>query len=323
MRTKLTAVATVVAAFGLIHCGPPGGQDAGDTGVAVIDGGGTGSDARVDSGISPSRAGLACNDDTMCGTLTCDTSVAMGICTGMCNNGSAASEAAQCGGSGSTCVSIGDEPQSTTLCTKSCRATATSGCRPGYVCTGFWYTHAGAMPDAPGCMPQCSANSHCNAGETCNVRTGQCGMMGSDPTKLADGQACTPAAMGQPSPCRGICFTVSSTDRTRGVCGSFIDLSTVMECPDDPMNVQPLGRMGADNKGLCIFRGCSATNCCPGGMTCQGAAGAADGTCSPVRDPMATVIACGAGPDAGADSGVRADSGVIVDSGMVADVPNG
>ncbi len=276
-----------------------------DAALVAPDGRVLSTDAAPDVPRVPSRAGLPCIDDTMCGILTCDTTVAMGICTGMCNNGSAASEAAQCGGSGGTCVSIGDEPMSTTLCTKSCRATAASGCRPGYVCTGFWYTHAGAMPDAPGCMPQCSDDLHCNAGERCNVRTGACGMMGSDPTKLADGQACTLPAMGEPSPCRGICFTVSSTDRTRGVCGSFIDLSTVMECPDDPMNVQPLGRMGADNKGLCIFLSCSATNCCPEGMTCQGAAGAADGTCSPVRDPIATVIACTGSGDAGEDSGVR------------------
>ncbi len=268
---------------------------------------GTGSDAIADTGVSPSRAGLACNDDTMCGILSCDTSVVMGRCSGMCNNGSAASEATQCGGAGTTCVSFGDEPQSTTLCTNRCRATAMSGCRPGYVCTGFWYTHAGAMPDAPGCMPQCSADSHCKAGERCNVRTGACGAMGSDPTKLDDGQACTVPAMGQPSPCRGMCFTISSADRTRGLCASFIDLSTAMECPDDPMNVQPIGRAGADNKGLCIFRNCSATNCCPGGMTCEGVVGAVEGRCTPVRDPMAAVIACSA----------RADSGVA------ADVPNG
>jgi hypothetical protein len=127
--------------------------------------------------------------------------------------------------------------------------------------------------------------------------------------------------MGQPSPCRGICFVVSSTDRTHGVCGSFIDIALTQECPDEPMVVQPRAPMG-DNLAICIFRDCSATQCCPRGMTCEGSMpGATMGACFPIDDPMSPNVACtGGGSDGGTDGG-SPDAGN--DSGAVGvDVPS-
>lgn len=308
MRTPIRAAAAVVAALALVHCGPQMTTDAGREGGAA-DTGVTPTDARADTGTSTaSQAGAACTDDSTCNGLTCDTSVPGGICTGACSNAaSQAMEQSMCGGTGSTCLAIGDGADANTLCTKACRASTATSCRAGFVCTGFWYTHEGGTADTAGCFPFCATNEHCAAGEMCNPRTGSCGTTGANNALLADGQPCTIPGTNQPSPCRGICFRMTDTGTT-GICGSFINLSTDRECRDEPTLIQPLGRNGTDNLGICLFRTCSASQCCPNGLVCEGAAaGDTEGFCG-VDDATVPNIACGGGSDAGTDSGTGSDA---------------
>jgi hypothetical protein len=241
---------------------------------------------RPPPGSSP--AGGPCVADSDCRTgLACDTSVPGGLCTANCRNSiSQTTEQAQCGGTGSTCVTSGDPPDESSFCAQGCRAGPAPGCRPGHVCTGFWASHAMGRPDTAACVPFCFTNADCVPTEVCNVRTGSCGARGSSPTALADGQPCGIPAMGAPSPCRGVCFRVTSGG-TLGVCGSLIDLALTAGCPDGP-SVRPLSSPG-DNLGYCVFRDCSATNCCPAGLVCEGSGGV--GTCS-VDDPLAPNIPC-------------------------------
>jgi hypothetical protein len=317
MRTFIRAAGTALAALSLIHCGPGGGtQDAGPDGVTptpdVV------ADTRPDTGTGPSPAGNACTDDTMCGSLSCDTSVPGGICTGPCmNNASQANEQMQCGGSGSTCLSIGDDAEAQTLCTKSCRVGPNPACRPGFVCTGFWYTHAMNRPDAQGCFPFCSQDSHCEMGQRCNTRTGSCQMAAPNPALIADGLPCRVPGSGQPSPCRGICFRIA-TGNPMGICGSFVNLATARECPDSPDALVPLPPNGTDNLGLCIFRQCGTDRCCPSGLVCEGMGDT--GVCT-IDDPMDPNIPCSpdGGTDGGTDASMPADSGVPTDSGVPAD----
>lgn len=308
MRTSIRAAGALLAAFALVHCGnPPPPADAGrDGSTSTPD---AAADARPDSGGSTmSSAGAVCTDDTMCNGLTCDTSIHAGFCSATCtNNASQANEQGQCGGTGSTCLAIGDGADANTLCTKACRVNVATSCRPGHVCTGFWYTHENNTPDATGCMPWCATNDQCDAGQQCNPRTGSCSMTAPNPNLLADGMPCTVPAMNAPSPCRGICFRVSSTGTT-GLCGSFINLATDRECRDEPTVVQPLGRSGMDNLGLCIFRSCSTSQCCPNGLVCEGQmAGDTEGLCG-IDDPMQPNIACTPGTDGGAGSDAAADA---------------
>ncbi len=302
----------MVASAGLLHCGPGGSADGGD--VVVVDSPTANPDAR-DGAAATSRAGLECMDESMCGgSLTCDTMlVAGGVCTGTCNNGTPAMEAQQCGGAGSTCLTAGDPPDSVSECTKSCRARVmASGCRAGFICTGFWGTHMGGVPDSPGCSPFCTADAQCTGGQRCNVRTGECGAAGSNMALIADGEPCRIPAQNQPSPCRGICFPVVNGNPT-GVCGSIIDLSKTQECPDSPMTIPPLGVDG-DNLAYCNFHSCSANECCRGGLVCEGQDG--NGLCV-VDDPMTPNIDCTASGDAGADGGAdaSADSGADASDG--------
>lgn len=310
MRTSIRAAGALLAAFALVHCGGP--QPTNDAGR---DGSTSTPDAAADSGVRPdsggtgaSSAGAACTDDTMCNGLTCDTSIKGGFCSATCtNNASQANEQGQCGGTGSTCLAIGDGADANQLCTKSCRPATATSCRAGYVCTGFWYTHEGATPDSAGCFPFCSTNDHCNTGEQCNARTGSCSMTAPNPNLLADGMPCTVPAMNAPSPCRGICFRVSDTGTT-GICGSFLNMATDRECRDEPTVVQPLGRSGTDNLGLCIFRSCSTSQCCPNGLVCEGSMpGDTEGLCG-IDDPMQPNIACTPGTDGGAGSDAAADA---------------
>ncbi|MBL8679855.1 MAG: hypothetical protein JNK05_11850, partial [Myxococcales bacterium] len=133
-----------------------------------------------------------------------------------------------------------------------------------------------------------SDDSHCVAPERCNTRTGTCQTMAPDPSRISDGQPCRLPTASQPSPCKGTCFRIV-TGNPNGVCGSYVNLATTPRCPDDPDAIQPLGRMGMDNLGICIFRTCSATQCCPSGLVCEGLDGM--GYCS-VDDPMENNIAC-------------------------------
>ncbi len=243
---------------------------------------------RPSPGTSPAGGPCVANADCRTG-LMCDTTVPGGLCTANCRNSiSQTTEQMQCGGagSGSTCVTSDDPPDESSFCAQACRAGPSPGCRPGHVCTGFWASHAMGRPDAPGCVPFCFTNADCLPTEVCNVRTGSCGARGSSPTALADGQPCGIPAPGAPSPCRGVCFRVT-TGGTLGVCGSIIDLALSSACPDGP-TVRPLSVTG-DNLGYCVFRDCSATNCCPAGLVCEGVGGV--GTCS-VDDPLTPNIPC-------------------------------
>ncbi|MBL8680015.1 MAG: hypothetical protein JNK05_12650, partial [Myxococcales bacterium] len=157
-------------------------------------------DTRTDVGLQPSTAGNECTDDSMCGRLSCDTSIAGGLCTSTncTQNSSQANEAAQCGGTGATCLTFGDGAMSEAFCVKSCRPTMSPNCRPGHVCTGWWSSHAGGTPDSPGCLPFCSDDSHCVAPERCNTRTGTCQTMAPDPSRISDGQPCRLPTASQP-----------------------------------------------------------------------------------------------------------------------------
>jgi hypothetical protein len=241
---------------------------------------------RPSPGTSPAGGPCVATVDCRVG-LMCDTTVRGGFCTANCRNSvSQATEQMQCGGAGSTCLTSDDPPDESSFCVQTCRPGPGPGCRPGNVCTGFWASHAMGRPDTAGCFPFCFSNADCVAGEVCNTRTGACGATGSNPAALQDGQPCVIPAMGAPSPCRGICFRVVSTG-TLGICGSLIDLAQSSACPDGPA-VQPLSPTG-DNLAYCVFRDCTATNCCPAGTVCEGTAGM--GTCS-IDDPATPNIAC-------------------------------
>jgi Cys-rich repeat protein len=294
---RFSSLSAIALSLALVRCSPPTpSADAGD--AAANDAAVT--DAR-DAAVA-SRAGLECADDTACNGLTCDTTVAGGACTGECMNGTPASEAMQCGGTGSTCLTADDGAAAESFCTRRCTTgTMNSGCRAGFVCTGFWATHAGGTPDSAGCVPFCATDAQCPTGQRCNARTGECSMTGANPTGLADGVPCRIPAMNQPDPCRGTCFLVV-TGNPMGVCGSSIDLSRTQSCPDDPMNIEPLAPQTGDNLAFCIFRNCSATECCGAGLVCEGEA--ETGACS-VDDPMVPNIACAPG-----DGGAPADASV-------------
>ncbi len=309
MRTSIRAAGALFAAFALVHCGPPvatpdAAREAGSTPDAAAP-----ADARPDgSSTGPSSAGAACMDDSMCtGGLTCDLSVSTpGFCTGMCENAaSQANEQSQCGGTGSTCLTSGDPPDSFSFCTKACNAASmTTGCRAGQVCTGFWNSHE-MGPDRAGCFAFCTSNDQCPSGQMCNTRTGDCGMTASNPALLADGSPCTIPATNAPSPCRGVCFRLV-TGSNRGLCGSIINGAVNRECPDSPMEILPRAPAG-DNLAFCLFRDCDATTCCGAGLVCEGAAGATMGVCVP-DDPASPNIACTATPDGGAPDGSAPDA---------------
>jgi hypothetical protein len=135
-----------------------------------------------------------------------------------------------------------------------------------------------------------------------------------NPMGIPDGMPCTVPARNEPSPCRGICFRVSENPNDRrGICGSFVNLATARECPDDPENVPLLGRvrgeMREDNLGLCLFRRCSTSQCCPMGLVCEGARdGDTEGLCGS-DDPMDPNIPCSPGGDGGMSSDAAADGG--------------
>lgn len=262
----------------------------------------------VPSSMVRSQAGAPCMSDIMCAPLACDQSVAGGVCTGPCMDGPQPSEAAQCGGAGATCLSRGDGPEAESICARACRPSMNSGCRQGFVCTGFWFTHQDGEPDSPGCFPFCQSDAQCGDGQRCNPRSGQCGMRGFDPTKLADGLACEPVAPGADDPCRGFCVAIDGNQPSKGICASFINLATTQECPDEPLLMQPVGRGGSDNLGLCLFRSCNATQCCPAALTCEDIGMGGDGGCLPVHDPNMPAIECTVARDGGLGSETGVDA---------------
>ena len=249
-------------------------------------------DAAVPTDVPASNAGRACTMpdpmggmDPVCGdTLVCIPTGTTPICTTNCeNDASQANERTACGGAGSTCLTQGDtDPNS--ICTASCRpaamTVATGACRAGFVCTGWWYTHAGGRPDSTGCFPFCSQNSDCGtgaAGMVCNARTGACGTTAVDMTRLPDGSPCNPRMTvmvpGSTTPrnvqCRGICFSTSSMRPTEGICGSFINTRVATGCPDDPDAIDPRAPQGTDNLAICIFRSCTSNSDCRSPHICR------------------------------------------------------
>lgn len=236
---------------------------------------------RADAGSCPvaptptgtSRAGAMCTDTAMCGAgLECDTDFRDGFCYAECTNNSAqACEAAQCGGNGATCLSLGDGADATSFCTATCNPTARTGmpgaCRAGTVCTGWWYTHDTGDPDRTGCEYFCSNNSHCPAGMACNTRTGECGMAAAM-TLRADGEPCDPTRDPNDGPsvqCRGYCFVETDVER-EGICGSLINVGATPDCFDNPTLTHPIAPSDTngrtDNLGICIYRECTTDADC-------------------------------------------------------------
>lgn len=295
--------------FAVLGCGSNGSVD---VAVDAADAAVVSFDARATPSEPPAvRCGLPCQSTDDCGgTLHCDTSVREGFCTGSCMGGTFVEETAQCGGPGSTCLSLGDGEVAIRGCAKACRATMNSGCRRGFVCTGYWYTHADRLPDAPGCVPFCTLDTHCIMGERCNVRTGRCGTSSVDETKLADGLPCVPVLPGEASACRGFCVAVNRNDASEGLCASFVDLAVNEQCPDEPDLIAVDHGLGQDNLGICMKRRCSPTQCCPGAMSCEQTAGTM-GECMPSDDPARVTIGCLMDADAGTDAGGEDVSGDI------------
>jgi hypothetical protein len=88
-----------------------------------------------------------------------------------------------------------------------------------------------------------------------------------------------------------VCMRVADSGST-GICGSFINTATQSACPDEPTLIEPIARHGTDNLGLCLFRSCSASRCCPSGLVCEAdSPGATEGTCS-TGSPTTPTIAC-------------------------------
>lgn len=242
------------------------------------------------SGPSTTRAGALCTHpsstggtDVACGSdFVCVPTETTPVCTIDCvDSASQAAERAMCGGAGSTCLTLGEPSEGDSLCTQACSPGAARGgpgsCRAGYVCTGWWFTHNDGRADTPGCAAFCGANTDCLMGASCNVRQGRCGVRLPDMTRGADGTACDPTlielvmeeGVRRNTQCRGICFQASPTERTHGLCGSYIDLSLRLTCPDDPSSVQPETDFGADNLALCINRLCHANGDCRAPLVCR------------------------------------------------------
>lgn len=255
-------------------------------------------DPRPDAGET-GVAGRPCTSDFECAGLSCDTSVRGGVCTRACTNSSSQGfEQMQCGGSGTTCVATSDVDAA---CLQACtprQGGRPSQCRPGFVCTGLWFVQPSGMPDTSGCFGFCSSDSDCAAGVQCNPRTGRCGEMPENPMGLPDG---TPCPIDNPTACRGTCFRITERGSV-GICGSFIDLERTRDCPDG-MGVEPL-TPGNDNLGLCVFRRCDESICCPGGTVCEG-----DGTAGfcTIDTPEVANIPCGA-TDSGASDASMTDA---------------
>lgn len=235
-----------------------------------------------------SRAGAACTNpdpmggvDPACGTgsLVCVDTQSTPICTNVCeNNASQTNEQAQCEGAGSTCLTVGDGATAQSLCAAACRpSSGASACRAGFICTGWWFTHAMGTPDSTGCYGFCTSNAQCTGGMLCNSRTGDCGTTGVVTSRLADGSPCNPTITvtvpGETNPrnvqCRGICFRADSTS-THGICGSMLNQAVSTSCPDDPANVLPRAPTGGtDNLAICLWRNCTRNSNCTSPHICR------------------------------------------------------
>lgn len=243
-----------------------------------------------DAGPIATDIGDPCVSDRQCGRWSCDTSsVSGGHCTSACAPSSQQSaEEMQCG-AGATCVAQSDVDG---VCARTCRAGAvSSGCRPGMICSGFWPAQADGQPDRAGCIAFCSSDGDCAGAGQCNRRTGRCNEEPENLAGLADGQPCS---LSSPAACRGTCFQVSA-DGDTGICGSLIDLERRRDCLDG-MGVEPIAPTG-DNLGICVFRRCDRSICCPSGLVCEG--DESSGFCT-VDDPGTPNLACDGDASSGA-----------------------
>jgi hypothetical protein len=306
------------------EAGSEGGTDVADSGSP-----GDVVDVPVSNDGGPSRAGLTCMTTADCANsnLMCDTmSIAGGACYSMtCMEGTVAVEQASCGGMGSTCLTadIGGMHQQS-QCTRSCHPGTATACRPGQVCTTYWFTQEPmGHADNPGCVSFCTQDSDCPSGTHCNTRSGNC--TGPGTGTHPDGTPCTPPAMGMPETfCRGLCFQVDTT-ATHGICGSFINAQRTSACPDQPTNgqmINPLHPM-TDDLAICIFATCNCDADCPTGIVCLTLPNL--GNICTFPDPMGTeVTMCpsdggvesgtDAASDAGTDAPVEAGSDAGVDA---------
>lgn len=232
-------------------------------------------------------AGRRCTSDDMCFSDTADLSCVPlpggQVCSGSagCEQGTVSNEESQCGGRYSTCLVFGNTTagDQVSLCTRACVATAATeaagACPSGSLCTTNWLQLNAGQTEAAGCLPFCVSDADCaglvlgDAGAPrCNVRTGRCGAAPFDPSLRADGMPCNPQEVtsSMVPQCRGICFSLSATNRTQGLCGSFVNLRTSMTCADSE-TIQPRAPSG-ETMGICIFRDCENNAQCPAGLVC-------------------------------------------------------
>jgi hypothetical protein len=267
-------------------------------------------------------AGARCEDDAVCGPLQC----AFGntpFCTGECDpstdadpDARAREEQGACGAGGS-CLTLGDNGGGPVgICLAGCRAGVMPGspgaCRDGFVCTGQWLRQSSGVPDDPACFPFCTRDEQCEIG-SCNPRTGQCDNDGFVSTRLPDGSPCDPTRTevrpGEDTPrnvqCRGVCFLVSGTNRTQGICGSLLDLARTPACPDDPTRITPRFPATGDDQAVCVFRNCATNADCAAPLRCVWP----ERMGTPAMDqPRRCSYPTAAQPDGVADAGVATDA---------------
>lgn len=253
-----------------------------------------------DGGMNITSVGAPCSTDRQCAPWSCDTgTVAGGHCTGACRPSSQQSvEEVQCG-LGASCVG---SSESDGVCARTCRAGAvSSGCRPGMICSGAWPSQPDGQPDRAGCIAFCSTDGDCPSPGSCNRRTGRCNESPENLAGRADGQPCS---LSDSSACRGTCFQVAA-DGDTGICGSLIDLERRRDCLDG-MGVEPLAPTG-DNLGICVFRRCDRSLCCPSGLVCEG--DESTGFCT-IDDPGTPNLSCDTDASSGAsDASADASNG--------------
>jgi hypothetical protein len=209
--------------------------------------------------------------------LRCLTSTTTPSCSLACvDNASQSVERSVCGGGNATCLTYGDAPNAASYCAAACDPAASGTCRAGFVCTGWWYSHAGARNDVPGCAAFCTRESDCPSGQRCNVRDGICGTRVLDLARRPDGEPCDPTvteliageALRRNNQCRGLCFRATSNP-TQGLCGSMLNLAFATACPDDPARLQPIRSLTPDNLALCIEARCARNSDCTAPLLCR------------------------------------------------------
>ncbi|MFO0626889.1 MAG: hypothetical protein U0325_14860 [Polyangiales bacterium] len=268
-------------------------------------------------------AGARCEDDAMCGPLQCAFGNAP-FCTGPCSpsgdadpDARAREEQRECG-PGGACLALGDDGSGPVgICLAGCRTGVNPGspgaCRDGFVCTGQWLRQPDGVPDNPACFPFCRTDDQCEDGGRCNPRTGQCDSDGLVPTRLPDGAPCDPTRTevrpGEDTPrnvqCRGVCFLVSGTTRSQGICGSLLDLARSPACPDDPMRITPRFPAAGDDQAVCVFRSCVSNADCTSPLRCVWP----ERMGVPAMDqPRRCSYPTAAQPDGVADAGVAPDA---------------